>query len=271
MAGGWRFPDRRRCGYFEGRLLLTLCRAEVDKPRLSATFLLSSPPSHRPDKQSIHHLSFILQSLSLLIITRSYPFATHITDLIPNLPSFKVPPYFKMQTKFIILALAVAVAAQSPSSAVSQLSDGQPQAPTKATSAVSQITDGQVQAPTRASSAVSQITDGQVQVPTKVSSAVSQITDGQVQAPTKVSSAVSQITDGQVQVPTKVSSAISQITDGQVQVPTLVPSRGPSASANGTKPTAASPSPFTGAGNALAWSSGMAVAGLVAVAGFAML
>ena len=255
-----------------GTLRDAYCFAGVDKPRLSATFLLSSPASHRLHIQSIHHLSFILRSLSLLIITRSYPFATHITGLIPHLPSFKVPPHFKMQTKFIVLALAATVAAQS----VSQLSDGQPRAPTKATSAVSQITDGQVQAPTKASSAVSQITDGQVQAPTKVSStkvssAVSQITDGQVQAPTKVSSAVSQITDGQVQVPTKVSSAISQITDGQVQVPTLVPSRGPSASANGTKPTAASPSPFTGAGNALAWSSGMAVAGLVAVAGFAML
>ena len=52
----------------------------------------------------------------------------------------------------------------------------QPQAPTGA--AVSQIADGQPQAPT---GAVSQIADGQPQAPT---GAVSQIADGQPQAPT---------------------------------------------------------------------------------------
>ena len=76
-----------------------------------------------------------------------------------------------------------------------------------ATAAVSQITDGQPQAPTSQASApvVSQISDGQPQAPSSQASlpVVSQISDGQPQAPTSqaaIPSAplVSQITDGQL-------------------------------------------------------------------------
>ncbi|GAB7348851.1 hypothetical protein MBLNU459_g7556t1 [Dothideomycetes sp. NU459] len=82
---------------------------------------------------------------------------------------------------------------------------------TYASPIISQISDGQVQAPTK--TAVSQISDGQLQAPTAI--AVSQISDGQLQAPTKT--AVSQISDGQLQAPT--ATAVSQISDGQVQAP----------------------------------------------------
>ncbi|KAL8766140.1 MAG: hypothetical protein Q9209_006980 [Squamulea sp. 1 TL-2023] len=79
---------------------------------------------------------------------------------------------------FVSLAFAAAVSAQ-----VGQQADGQP------TGAVSQITDGQIQAPTSAASPVSQISDGQIQAPTSVAAPVSQIPDGQVQAPTGASGA----------------------------------------------------------------------------------
>jgi len=132
--------------------------------------------------------------------------------------------------------------------------------------AVGQGTDGQVTVATVA--AVSQITDGQVQAPTTVA-AVSQITDGQIQAPTTVA-AVSQITDGQVQAPTTVA-AVSQITDGQVQVGTAT-SGMPAPSANGTFSTSVpSPSPFTGAASLASWSKEIVVAAIGAAAGFALL
>jgi hypothetical protein len=68
-------------------------------------------------------------------------------------------------------------------SAVSQLSDGQPQAPTG--TAVSQVSDGQPQAPQPTAAPVSTISDGQPQAPpTITASAVSQKTDGQPQATT---------------------------------------------------------------------------------------
>ena len=120
--------------------------------------------------------------------------------------------------------------------------------------AVSQINDGQVQAPrvtevpqtTEAREtlmpAVSQIHDGQIQEPEKeapkvtevpkttekaesILPAVSQIGDGQIQEPAKeapvettrrTAAAVSQHTDGQVQAHTTVP-AVSQIADGQIQ------------------------------------------------------
>ena len=69
-------------------------------------------------------------------------------------------------------------------SAVSQISDGQPQAPTGSL-AVSQISDGQPQAPTSTAAPVTTISDGQPQAPpTTTASAVSQISDGQPQATT---------------------------------------------------------------------------------------
>jgi len=115
---------------------------------------------------------------------------------------------------------------QAPSGVVTQIGDGQPQAPT---GVVSQIPDGQPQAPT---GVVSQIPDGQPQAPTGV---VSQIPDGQPQAPTGV---VTQIPDGQPQAPTGV---VTQIPDGQPQAPTDAPA--PPPAVNTTVPT---PAPVPG-------------------------
>jgi len=107
---------------------------------------------------------------------------------------------------------------QAPSGIpISQLSDGQPQVPTAIPAPISQITDGQIQAPTGAP--ISQITDGQVQAPT--GAPITQISDGQAQAPTQTVAPITQITDGQVQAPT--GAPITQITDGQVQAPTGAP------------------------------------------------
>ena len=103
----------------------------------------------------------------------------------------------------------------SASGVVSQISDGQPQAPTGAP--VSQISDGQPQAPTGAP--VSQISDGQPQAPT--GAPLSQISDGQPQAAT-TGAPVSQISDGQPQAATT-AAPVSQISDGQPQAPTGTP------------------------------------------------
>ena len=143
---------------------------------------------------------------------------------------------------------------------ISQIGDGQAQAPTATKAAISQITDGQAQAPMGTNAVISQITDGQIQAPHGTASgkaatetvnvvdvtttvtgttktitnraaapmatkaAVSQISDGQIQG-AKTVAAVSQITDGQVQIPTKApvpitTGAVSQITDGQIQAAT---------------------------------------------------
>ena len=85
------------------------------------------------------------------------------------------------------------------------------------TSAVSQVSDGQPQAPT--GSPVSQVSDGQPQAPTGYP--VSQISDGQPQATTGVTP-VTTISDGQPEVsPMRTTgSAISQISDGQPQATT---------------------------------------------------
>ena len=107
-----------------------------------------------------------------------------------------------------------------------------PAGPDGGAAPVTQISDGQVQAPTGVPPAgvVSQISDGQAQAPTGAPGApsadvVSQISDGQAQAPTDAPDApgapgapdnnvVSQISDGQAQTPT---DAVSQISDGQIQ------------------------------------------------------
>lgn len=115
---------------------------------------------------------------------------------------------------------------------VSAIADGQPQA---STGAVTQIQDGQIQAPT--GHPVSQLADGQLQAPT--GAPVTQIGDGQIQAPTtKATGApVTQISDGQIQAPKSTGTPVTQIADGQIQSPV-----------NGTK-TSATPSVavYTGA------------------------
>ena len=159
-------------------------------------------------------------------------------------------------------AQSVAASAMSTlratASIVSQLSDGQIQAPASKGVPMSQISVGQIQAPgnttihaatprSSAQPAVSQISDGQVQapptsngvvisqstkgVPASISTAgivASQINDGQVQVPSSGSTPApaGQISDGQIQAPTSsptASTPVSQISDGQIQVPTSQP------------------------------------------------
>ncbi|KAF3008866.1 hypothetical protein E8E13_011000 [Curvularia kusanoi] len=170
--------------------------------------------------------------------------------------------------------------APSATNAVSQISDGQPQATTPAASVskvVSQISDGQPQATTPAKSVpavVSQISDGQPQAGTpaaSVSKVVSQISDGQPQAGTPapvVSNVVTQISDGQPQAGTpapKVSNVVTQISDGQPQAP--------KATGNGTVPrpsaTTSQPPQFTGAAASVTLGAGALAAGLIGL--FAML
>lgn len=110
---------------------------------------------------------------------------------------------------------------------ITQISDGQPQAASAIP--ITQISDGQPQVPT---AVISQISDGQPQAPTTIAipAPISQISDGQPQAPTATTTAkpapISQISDGQPQAPKTTTSAsgaiISQISDGQPQAPTTV-------------------------------------------------
>jgi hypothetical protein len=106
--------------------------------------------------------------------------------------------------------LLAGVCYAAPAPVVTQISDGQIQAPTS--KVVTQISDGQIQAPT--GKVVSQISDGQIQAPT--GKVVTQISDGQIQAPT--GKVVTQISDGQIQAPT--GKVVTQISDGQIQAPT---------------------------------------------------
>jgi len=119
-----------------------------------------------------------------------------------------------MRYSLCVSALVAAVTAVALPQ-VSQISDGQIQAPTG--SPVQQISDGQLQQPTASASPVQQISDGQLQQPT--GSPVQQISDGQLQQPT--GSPVQQISDGQIQQPT--GSPVQQISDGQIQQPTGSP------------------------------------------------
>ena len=89
---------------------------------------------------------------------------------------------------------------------VSQISDGQPQAPATG-NPVSQLSDGQPQA---TGNPVSQISDGQ---PQASGNPISQISDGQPQAPAS-GMPVSQLSDGQ---PQATGGPVGQISDGQPQ------------------------------------------------------
>jgi hypothetical protein len=123
---------------------------------------------------------------------------------------------------------------------VTEISDGQPQAPTATVAPVpiTQISDGQPQAPTAtvAPVPITQISDGQPQAPTATVAPVpiTQISDGQPQAPTATVAPVpiSQISDGQPQAPTATATVapvpISQISDGQPQAPVSTVSIAPS-------------------------------------------
>ncbi|KAI7302781.1 hypothetical protein KC315_g15976 [Hortaea werneckii] len=135
-----------------------------------------------------------------------------------------------------------------PSAAVCQLADGQPQ---NDANCVSQIGDGQVQAPTGAP--VTQISDGQVQAST--AAPVTQISDGQVQAPTSTAAPVTQIGDGQIQAPSAGTGSPAAPTNGTAIVS---PTMSPSASAEA----------YTGAATTFGYSGELfaIAAGLAAVA-----
>lgn len=103
---------------------------------------------------------------------------------------------------------------------ITQIGDGQIQAPTATT---------QAEAPKVTAQVVSQIGDGQIQATTQTTEppapkvtaeVVSQIGDGQIQATTKTvehAPVVTQIGDGQIQASTATASVATQIGDGQIQ------------------------------------------------------
>ena len=124
----------------------------------------------------------------------------------------------------LALAFAATSFAAPQQQEASVIADGQPQVATSA-AAVSQITDGQIQAaPTAAPPAVSQIGDGQIQAPTSTAAAVTQIGDGQIQAPTSTAAGVTQIADGQVQAGT--SGVPAPSANGTFTTPTPAPFTG---------------------------------------------
>jgi hypothetical protein len=113
----------------------------------------------------------------------------------------------------------------APSSGVSQIPDGQPQASTPGSAPpVTQIPDGQPQASAPATAPpVMQIPDGQPQASAPASPPVTQIPDGQPQASAPAPApAVTQIPDGQPQAPAP-QPPVTQIPDGQPQAPAPQP------------------------------------------------
>ncbi|KAF2130850.1 hypothetical protein P153DRAFT_384073 [Dothidotthia symphoricarpi CBS 119687] len=166
---------------------------------------------------------------------------------------------------------------KSAGGAVSQISDGQPQASTAA-SIVSQISDGQPQAPSATSTpaVVTQISDGQPQAPSATSKppVVTQISDGQPQAPAASSkpAVVTQISDGQPQAPAATSkpAVVTQISDGQPQAPAATSRASLTVSRNATSATATSSLlQYTGAAVSGSAPIGALAAGLFGL--FAML
>ncbi|ORX96035.1 hypothetical protein BCR34DRAFT_186596 [Clohesyomyces aquaticus] len=155
------------------------------------------------------------------------------------------------------------------SAPATQLSDGQPNAPTKAPTPISQLSDGQPQNPTKGP-VISQLTDGQPQVPTGLPK-ISQLSDdNQPQVPTAappppastppappasappappasapaVPPPVSQLSDGQPQAPPKPTGGaplVSQLSDGQPQAAPATTSLAVGGSAT------SAPAQFTGA------------------------
>ncbi|RMY76919.1 hypothetical protein D0863_01651 [Hortaea werneckii] len=157
-------------------------------------------------------------------------------------------------------------ASASASGVASQIPDGQVTASPVPSAAVCQLADGQ---PQNDANCVSQIGDGQVQAPT--GAPVTQISDGQVQAST--AAPVTQISDGQVQAPTSTAAPVTQIGDGQIQAPSAgtgspaAPTNG-TAIASPTMSPSASAEAYTGAATTFGYSGELfaIAAGLAAVA-----
>jgi len=164
---------------------------------------------------------------------------------------------------------------------ITEISDGQPQAPTGIVAPVpiTQISDGQPQAPTAtvAPVPITQISDGQPQAPTATVAPVpiTQISDGQPQAPTATVAPVpiTQISDGQPQAPAStVSIAPSFVTSSAGTAPPTLPGGSfatsiavPSNSSAPVAPSAPTTAlPTTGNGNALKSSLGLAAVAMIA-------
>ncbi|KAI7529392.1 hypothetical protein KC319_g20016 [Hortaea werneckii] len=162
-------------------------------------------------------------------------------------------------------------ASASASGVASQIPDGQVTASPVPSAAVCQLADGQ---PQNDANCVSQIGDGQIQAPT--GAPVTQISDGQIQAstaPASTAAPVTQISDGQIQAPTSTAAPVTQIGDGQIQAPSAG-TGSPAAPTNGTaiaSPTmspSASAEAYTGAAATFGYSGELfaIAAGLFAVA-----
>merc|ERR1712115_30860 len=109
-------------------------------------------------------------------------------------------------------------ASASASGVASQIPDGQVTASPVPSAAVCQLADGQ---PQNDANCVSQIGDGQVQAPT--GAPVTQISDGQIQAST--AAPVTQIGDGQIQAPSAGTGSPAAPTNGTaIAIPTMSPS-----------------------------------------------
>lgn len=153
---------------------------------------------------------------------------------------------------------------QAPTAPASQISDGQVQATTKPAAPVTQITDGQIQASTKPVAPVTQISDGQIQATTMPMpvAPVTQISDGQIQATTMpMAPPVTQISDGQIQATT--GAPVSQITDGQIQAPTSGAPVTQITDGQIQAPTSPAVATFTGAANRELAGSFAFVAGIV--------
>merc|ERR1712115_738013 len=116
-------------------------------------------------------------------------------------------------------------ASASASGVASQIPDGQVTASPVPSAAVCQLADGQ---PQNDANCVSQIGDGQIQAPTAPASTaapVTQISDGQIQAPTSTAAPVTQIGDGQIQAPSAGTGTPAAPTNGTaIASPTMSPS-----------------------------------------------
>ena len=136
---------------------------------------------------------------------------------------------------------------------------------------VGQQSDGQ---PTGTGIAtITQISDGQPQAPTATVEPITQLSDGQPQAPTATVKPITQLSDGQPQAPAPTSTVNSSFPSSQTATSTAVGSfatTGSSAPATGaTSPASATTSPAqatSGAGNTLVGGSSFAalIAGLIA-------
>merc|ERR1711939_1119267 len=114
-------------------------------------------------------------------------------------------------------------ASASASGVASQIPDGQVTASPVPSAAVCQLADGQ---PQNDANCVSQIGDGQIQAPT--GAPVTQISDGQIQAstaPASTAAPVTQISDGQIQAPSAGTGSPAAPTNGTaIASPTMSPS-----------------------------------------------